>query len=197
VSKGRDRIVFLTPEGKWIALMELLAFYSLCLVGRHSGFYHRAMERNMLLAIKKATPAFLLVGSGLPGRYLWILRHKKELTSGSTSGWTIVSTRSPAGRSPAGRGGATCWACSADSPSGCWPRSRGCSRDDGDLVVLQDPASQAVRSAGMNRRKPIVSVMNPGVSNRMLAARMPPRLMNSWVGKAPPADLSFQLPPRA
>jgi N-acetylglucosaminyldiphosphoundecaprenol N-acetyl-beta-D-mannosaminyltransferase len=58
------------------------SFRNLRLVGRHSGFYPRAMESNVLLAIKKATPSFLLAASGLPGRDLWVLRRKKELTHG-------------------------------------------------------------------------------------------------------------------
>lgn len=58
------------------------SFRNLRLVGRHSGYYPRSLERNVLLAIKKATPSFLLVASGLPGRDLWILRRKKELTPG-------------------------------------------------------------------------------------------------------------------
>jgi len=58
------------------------SFRNLRLVGRHSGFYPRSLERNVLLAIKKATPSFLLAASGLPGNDLWILRRKKELTPG-------------------------------------------------------------------------------------------------------------------
>jgi UDP-N-acetyl-D-mannosaminuronic acid transferase (WecB/TagA/CpsF family) len=51
-------------------------------VGRHAGFYPKSQEKNVLLAIKKAAPTFLLVGSGLPGRDLWVLRRKKEFTPG-------------------------------------------------------------------------------------------------------------------
>lgn len=58
------------------------SYRGLRLVGRHAGFFHRNQEKNVLLAIQKATPTFLLVGSGLPGRDLWILRRKKELTPG-------------------------------------------------------------------------------------------------------------------
>jgi len=58
------------------------SYRGLRLVGRHAGFFPKTQEKNVLLAIKKATPTFLLVGSGLPGRDLWILRRKKELTPG-------------------------------------------------------------------------------------------------------------------
>jgi UDP-N-acetyl-D-mannosaminuronic acid transferase (WecB/TagA/CpsF family) len=34
------------------------------------------------MAIKKAAPSFLMVGSGLPGKDLWILRKKRELNAG-------------------------------------------------------------------------------------------------------------------
>lgn len=58
------------------------SFRGLRLVGRHAGFYPRSQEKNVLMAIKKAAPTFLLVAGGLPGRDLWVLRHKKELTPG-------------------------------------------------------------------------------------------------------------------
>ena len=58
------------------------SFPTLRLVGRFSGFISKAMKKDVLLAIKKASPAFLLAGSGLPARDLWLLRHKKELQPG-------------------------------------------------------------------------------------------------------------------
>jgi N-acetylglucosaminyldiphosphoundecaprenol N-acetyl-beta-D-mannosaminyltransferase len=58
------------------------SFRGLRLVGRHAGYYPKSQEKNVLLAIKKASPTFLLVGGGLPGRDLWVLRRKKELTPG-------------------------------------------------------------------------------------------------------------------
>jgi len=76
------------------------------------------MERNVLLAIKKATPAFLLVGSGLPGRDLWILRRKKELTPGIylwvDDCFDVFSGRKKSGRQGRGNllglfGGFTFW----------------------------------------------------------------------------------------
>lgn len=58
------------------------SFPRLRLVGRFAGYYPKADERDVLLAIKKATPAFLLAADGLPGRELWVLRRKRELTPG-------------------------------------------------------------------------------------------------------------------
>lgn len=58
------------------------SFRGLRLVGRHAGFFPKNQEKNVLLAIQKATPTFLLVADGLPGRDLWVLRRKKELTPG-------------------------------------------------------------------------------------------------------------------
>ncbi|MBA7673708.1 N-acetylglucosaminyldiphosphoundecaprenol N-acetyl-beta-D-mannosaminyltransferase [subsurface metagenome] len=58
------------------------SFPGLRLVGRFSGFFSRDMQQNVLLAIKKASPSFLLVGNGPPAKDLWILRHKKEFNPG-------------------------------------------------------------------------------------------------------------------
>jgi N-acetylglucosaminyldiphosphoundecaprenol N-acetyl-beta-D-mannosaminyltransferase len=52
------------------------------LVGRFSGYFARPAEKQILTAIKKASPSFLMVGTGLPGRDLWILRKKRELNPG-------------------------------------------------------------------------------------------------------------------
>jgi UDP-N-acetyl-D-mannosaminuronic acid transferase (WecB/TagA/CpsF family) len=51
-------------------------------VGRFSGYFAKPAEKQVLTAIKKASPSFLMVGSGLPGRDLWILRKKRELNPG-------------------------------------------------------------------------------------------------------------------
>lgn len=58
------------------------SFPRLRLVGRFAGYFPKPAESNVLVAIKKATPAFLLVADGLPGREMWILRRKRELTPG-------------------------------------------------------------------------------------------------------------------
>ena len=58
------------------------SFPKLRLVGRFAGYYPKAAEKDVLVAIKKATPSILLVADGLPGRELWIVRRKRELTPG-------------------------------------------------------------------------------------------------------------------
>ena len=58
------------------------SYPGLRLVGRFSGFFSKPAEKQVLTAIKKASPSFLIVGSGLPGRDLWILRKKRELNPG-------------------------------------------------------------------------------------------------------------------
>ena len=58
------------------------SFPGLSIVGRFSGYYLKSMEKDIILTIKKTSPAFLLVGGGIAGRDLWILRHKKELNNG-------------------------------------------------------------------------------------------------------------------
>jgi N-acetylglucosaminyldiphosphoundecaprenol N-acetyl-beta-D-mannosaminyltransferase len=52
------------------------------MVGRFSGYFSKTAEGQVLMAIKKASPSFLMVGSGLPGRDLWVLRKKRELNPG-------------------------------------------------------------------------------------------------------------------
>jgi len=58
------------------------SYPKLRLVGRFSGYLPKGAEKQVLMAIKKASPAFLMVGSGLPGKDLWILRWKRELNPG-------------------------------------------------------------------------------------------------------------------
>jgi N-acetylglucosaminyldiphosphoundecaprenol N-acetyl-beta-D-mannosaminyltransferase len=58
------------------------SYPKLRLVGRFSGYFKKQAEKQVLLAIKKASPSFLMVGSGLPGKELWILRRGRELNPG-------------------------------------------------------------------------------------------------------------------
>lgn len=58
------------------------SYPKLRLVGRYSGYFQKAAEKQVLLAIKKASPSFLMAANGLPGKDLWILRHKRDLNSG-------------------------------------------------------------------------------------------------------------------
>ncbi len=58
------------------------SFPSLRIVGRFSGYFSKEQEKNIILVIKKSSPTLLIVGTGLPGREKWILRHKKEFNPG-------------------------------------------------------------------------------------------------------------------
>lgn len=59
-----------------------ISFPGLNIVGRYSGYYSAAMEENILLAIKKASPTFLLAGDGLKGKDRWLNRHKDSFNPG-------------------------------------------------------------------------------------------------------------------
>lgn len=52
------------------------------IVGRYTGRFSRQTERNVVMAVKKANPAILLVGSGLRGRDKWIWRRRTRLNNG-------------------------------------------------------------------------------------------------------------------
>ena len=58
------------------------SFPGLRLVGRFSGYFPKEIRKNVLLGVKKASPSLLIVGHGLEGQDLWILRHKTELNPG-------------------------------------------------------------------------------------------------------------------
>lgn len=58
------------------------SFHGIRVVGRFYGFFPRAVEGDIVTAIKKSSPSLLLVGTGVPGKERWLLRHKKELNPG-------------------------------------------------------------------------------------------------------------------
>ncbi len=49
-----------------------ISFPGLNIVGRYTGYYSAKIEHDILLAIKKASPAFMLAGDGLKGGDRWI-----------------------------------------------------------------------------------------------------------------------------
>jgi N-acetylglucosaminyldiphosphoundecaprenol N-acetyl-beta-D-mannosaminyltransferase len=66
-----------------IAEVNLMgSFHDIRVVGRFYGFFPRTMEGDIVTAIKKSSPSLLLVGTGVPGRERWLLRHKKEFNPG-------------------------------------------------------------------------------------------------------------------
>ncbi len=58
------------------------SFHGIRVVGRFFGFYSKSVEGDIVTAIKKSAPSMVLVGSGVPGKDKWILRHRKELNPG-------------------------------------------------------------------------------------------------------------------
>jgi len=66
-----------------VAEVNLLgSFHGVRVVGRFYGFFPRAVEGDIVTAIKKSSPSLVLVGSGVPGRDTWILKHRKEFNPG-------------------------------------------------------------------------------------------------------------------
>ena len=58
------------------------SFPSVRIVGRHAGYYRKDREHDIRTAIKKAAPALLLAGHGLPGRDRWVFENKKHFAPG-------------------------------------------------------------------------------------------------------------------
>ncbi len=63
------------------------SYPGLNIVGRCTGYFPKEMEKNIITAIKKSSPALLLAGSGLPGSRYWITRNKGFFNPG-ISIWT-------------------------------------------------------------------------------------------------------------
>ena len=58
------------------------SFPGLNIVGRCTGFFPKGMEKNIITAIKKASPALLLADAGLPGKRYWITRNNSMFNPG-------------------------------------------------------------------------------------------------------------------
>lgn len=63
------------------------SFPGLRLLGRCTGFFHKNMEKDILLAIKKANPALLFAGPGVKGKESWIHTHRSQLSPGIFLWW--------------------------------------------------------------------------------------------------------------
>ena len=63
------------------------SYPGLNIVGRCTGYFPKEMEKNIITAIKKSSPALLLAGSGLPGGRYWVTRNKAFFNPG-ISIWT-------------------------------------------------------------------------------------------------------------
>jgi N-acetylglucosaminyldiphosphoundecaprenol N-acetyl-beta-D-mannosaminyltransferase len=58
------------------------SFHGIRVVGRFYGYFPRTVEGDIVTAIKKSAPSLVLVGSGVPGKDKWILKHRRELNPG-------------------------------------------------------------------------------------------------------------------
>ena len=54
-------------------------FPGLRIVGRYTGYYGRQVEPDIITAIRKAGPDFLLAGPGVQGGDRWVSRHRSQL----------------------------------------------------------------------------------------------------------------------
>ncbi len=59
-----------------------ISFPGLNIVGRYTGYYPAQVEENILVAIKKASPSFLLAGDGLKGGDKWLNNRKEAFNPG-------------------------------------------------------------------------------------------------------------------
>ena len=57
-------------------------FPGLRFVGRFTGFYSRRVEQDIITAIRKANPNFVLLGPGTPAGDRWFARHREQLGNG-------------------------------------------------------------------------------------------------------------------
>lgn len=71
------------PEDLQVSASNLRgSFPDLSIVGRCAGYYPKGMEKNIILAIRKASPSLLLAGAGLPGKDAWVANNKRNFNPG-------------------------------------------------------------------------------------------------------------------
>lgn len=58
------------------------SFPGISIVGRYAGYYKREVEKDMVMAIKKASPSLLFIGNGVPGRSNWLSNNIKNFNPG-------------------------------------------------------------------------------------------------------------------
>jgi N-acetylglucosaminyldiphosphoundecaprenol N-acetyl-beta-D-mannosaminyltransferase len=59
-----------------------VSFPDLKVIGRFAGYFKGNMEDNVILTIRKSSPAILFVGRGVPGKEKWVFRNKKNFNPG-------------------------------------------------------------------------------------------------------------------
>ncbi|TFG62975.1 MAG: WecB/TagA/CpsF family glycosyltransferase [Spirochaetales bacterium] len=58
------------------------SFPDIRLVGRFNGYFPKQNQKDILTAVKKASPSLLLAGGGLPKKNLWIYSNRKNFNPG-------------------------------------------------------------------------------------------------------------------
>lgn len=51
-------------------------------VGRYPGYYKKHHEKNLIEAVRKASPSLLIAGNGVKSRENWLYRNKEKLSKG-------------------------------------------------------------------------------------------------------------------
>jgi len=85
VEKAKGSVYLLGSRKQILEVAEenlLGSFHGIRVVGRFYGYFPRTVEADIVTAIKKASPSLLLVGTGVPGRDKWVLKHKRDLNAG-------------------------------------------------------------------------------------------------------------------
>ena len=54
-------------------------FPDLMIVGRYSGYFSESQEQTIVTAIRKAGPALLFAGTGIPNKEIWLYRVKHKI----------------------------------------------------------------------------------------------------------------------
>ena len=86
ILEARNKSVYLlgsNMKGVRAAESTLRAtFPGVWIVGRYAARFRGNREKDVLTAIKKASPALLLTGKGLKGKHLWISRNRHRFVTG-------------------------------------------------------------------------------------------------------------------
>ena len=82
--EDRGRSIYLlggTPQSLRTVEQNLReTFPGLKIVGRYTGGYGRQVEADIITAIRKSIPDFVLIGPGVPARDRWVSRHRSQLS---------------------------------------------------------------------------------------------------------------------
>jgi N-acetylglucosaminyldiphosphoundecaprenol N-acetyl-beta-D-mannosaminyltransferase len=83
-SRGRSLYLLGCKPGELHSIEHNLkqTFPGLKIVGRYTGYYPKTKDADIRIAIKKASPHCVLIGSGIRGGEKWIFRHKHDFASG-------------------------------------------------------------------------------------------------------------------